>query len=216
MHGPGVGLLERLQDELLDRDVRRAVGPQVVGQTEAALDRELAERSGVATTALRYYDELGLVRPATRSSGRRRYAESAVAEVGAILFFREVGFSLAEISPFLTACDRRSHQEIGDRKPAELTEKQHRINVARERRSRTVSDAPPATPCAARDSGRSSTDSYAGSHWRRATRECTDADRHIRSPRVGRGEALSILPVGRATTGFAGFAWGGLVARAPP
>ena len=93
---------------------------------------ELAERSGVATTALRYYDELGLVRPATRSSGRRRYAESAVAEVGAILFFREVGFSLAEISSFLTARDGRSRQEIVARKLAELTEQQHRIEVARE------------------------------------------------------------------------------------
>jgi DNA-binding transcriptional MerR regulator len=93
---------------------------------------ELAERSGVATTALRYYDELGLVRPATRSSGHRRYAESAVAEVGAILFFREVGFSLAEIISFLTARDRRSRREIIDRKLAELSEQQHRIEVARE------------------------------------------------------------------------------------
>jgi DNA-binding transcriptional MerR regulator len=93
---------------------------------------ELAERSGVATTALRYYDELGLVRPATRSSGHRRYAESAVAEVGAILFFREVGFSLAEIRTFLTARDPRSRQEIVDCKLAELTEQQHRIEVARE------------------------------------------------------------------------------------
>jgi DNA-binding transcriptional MerR regulator len=93
---------------------------------------ELAERSGVASTALRYYDELGLVRPATRSSGRRRYAESAVAQVGAILFLREVGFSLAEISSFLTARDGRSRQEIVDRKLAELTEQQHRIEVARE------------------------------------------------------------------------------------
>jgi DNA-binding transcriptional MerR regulator len=86
----------------------------------------------VATTALRYDDELGLVRPATRSSGRRRYAESAVAEVGAILLFREVGFSLAEIRSFLTARDRRSRREIVDRKLAELTEQQHRIEVARE------------------------------------------------------------------------------------
>jgi DNA-binding transcriptional MerR regulator len=93
---------------------------------------ELAERSGVAPTALRYYDELGLVRPATRSSGRRRYAESAVAEVGAIRFFREVGFSLAEISSFLTARDRRSRQDIIAGKLAELSEQQHRIEVARE------------------------------------------------------------------------------------
>jgi DNA-binding transcriptional MerR regulator len=53
---------------------------------------ELAERTGVATTALRYYDELGLVRPAARVSGRRRYAVSAVADVGAVIFLREVGF----------------------------------------------------------------------------------------------------------------------------
>jgi DNA-binding transcriptional MerR regulator len=93
---------------------------------------ELAARSGVATTALRYYDELGLVRPETRSSGHRRYAESAVAEVGAILFFREVGFSLTEIGSFLNAGDRRSRQEIIDRKLADLDEQQHRIDVARE------------------------------------------------------------------------------------
>jgi len=93
---------------------------------------ELAERSGVATTALRYYDELGLVRPAMRSSGHRRYAESAVAEVGAIRFFREVGFSLAEIISFLTAGDRPSRQEIIGRKLVELSEQQHRIEVARE------------------------------------------------------------------------------------
>jgi DNA-binding transcriptional MerR regulator len=107
-------------------------GPELSGTPRLLSVGELAERSGVATTTLRYYDELGLVRPATRSSGRRRYAESAVAEVGAILFFREVGFSLAEVSSFLTARDRRSRQEIVDRKLAELTEQQHRIEVARE------------------------------------------------------------------------------------
>jgi DNA-binding transcriptional MerR regulator len=107
-------------------------GPELSGTPRLLSIGELAERTGVATTALRYYDALGLVRPATRSSGRRRYAESAVAEVGAILFFREVGFSLAEIRSLLTGRDRRSRQEIVDRKLAELTEQQHRIEVARE------------------------------------------------------------------------------------
>jgi DNA-binding transcriptional MerR regulator len=93
---------------------------------------ELAARSGVATTALRYYDELGLVQPVTRSSGHRRYAESAVADVGAILFFSEVGFTLAEIRAFLTGSDRRARQEMIDRKLAELAEQQRRIEVARE------------------------------------------------------------------------------------
>src|SRR5215218_9235956 len=92
---------------------------------------ELAEQTGVAMTALRYYDELGLVRPETRSSGRRRYAASAVAEVGAVRFLREVGFSLGEIDAFLAATDRRSRQEIIDRKLADFAEQQHRLDVAR-------------------------------------------------------------------------------------
>ena len=92
---------------------------------------ELAEQTGVATTALRYYDELGLVRPATRDSGRRRYAVSAVAEVGVIRFLRDVGFSLGEIAAFLAAPDRRSRQEIIDRKLVEFAEQQQRLEVAR-------------------------------------------------------------------------------------
>ena len=92
---------------------------------------ELAERTGVATTALRYYGELGLVRPATRISGRRRYAASAVAEVGVVCFFREVGFSLSEISSFLAAGEGRSRRDIVERKLAEITELQHRLEVAR-------------------------------------------------------------------------------------
>jgi DNA-binding transcriptional MerR regulator len=92
---------------------------------------ELAERTGVATTALRYYDELGLVRPAARVSGRRRYAVSAVADVGAVIFLREVGFSLAEIGSLVAGGGRGSWQEIVDRKLVELAEQQHRLEVAR-------------------------------------------------------------------------------------
>jgi DNA-binding transcriptional MerR regulator len=92
---------------------------------------ELAERTGLATSALRYYDQFGLVRPATRESGRRRYAASAVAQVGVILFLREVGFSLAEIGSFMESGARRSRREIVERKLAELIEQQHRLDVAR-------------------------------------------------------------------------------------
>ena len=93
---------------------------------------EVAERSGVATTALRYYDQLGLVRPAARESGRRRYAASAVAEVGVIRFLREVGFTLAEIDSFLAAGEQRSRQEIIERKLGEFSEQQRQLEVARE------------------------------------------------------------------------------------
>ena len=87
----------------------------------------------MATTALRYYDQLGLVRPALRGpGGRRYYAASAVAVVGVIRFFGEVGFTLAEIHSFLAADEQRSRQEIIARKLAEFTEQQHQLEVARE------------------------------------------------------------------------------------
>ena len=91
---------------------------------------ELAERTGVPTSALRYYDELGLVRPAEREAGRRRYAESAVKDVGVLLFFQEIGFTLSEIGRFLTGEQSGRHEMIDD-KLAELTEQQRRIEVAR-------------------------------------------------------------------------------------
>jgi DNA-binding transcriptional MerR regulator len=92
---------------------------------------EVAERTGVATTALRYYDELKLVQPVARESGRRRYAPSAVAEVGVILFLRDVGFSLAEIASFVAGGTRRSWRQLVDSKLAELAEQQRRLDVAR-------------------------------------------------------------------------------------
>lgn len=92
---------------------------------------ELAEHTGVPASALRYYDELGLVRPVTRAAGRRRYAASAVKDVGAVILFRDVGFTLNEIGRLMAAGGRRSRQEIIDHKLAELTEQQHRIEVAR-------------------------------------------------------------------------------------
>lgn len=91
---------------------------------------ELSERTGVPASALRYYDELGLVRPVTRTAGRRRYAASAVRDIGLIVVFREIGFSLAEIEGFI-AGDGPSRRELVERKLTELAEQQRRIEVAR-------------------------------------------------------------------------------------
>ena len=91
---------------------------------------ELSERTGVPASALRYYDELGLVRPVARAAGRRRYAPSSVRDVSLILFLREIGFSLTEIGAFI-AGERQCRREMIDHKLAQLAEQQHRIEVAR-------------------------------------------------------------------------------------
>lgn len=94
---------------------------------------ELARRTQVAPSALRYYEELGLLRPGGRVSGRRRYPPAAVRLVGVILFLRDVGFTLAEITQFMAARSRspRAWQALAQRKVAELDEDIARAQVAR-------------------------------------------------------------------------------------
>jgi DNA-binding transcriptional MerR regulator len=94
---------------------------------------ELAARTGVATSALRYYEELGLVCSATRVSGHRRYPPDAVGTVGAILFFRDVGFTLGEIGRLMAsrAQSPRAWHELAHRKVQELDERIHEAEVAK-------------------------------------------------------------------------------------
>lgn len=94
---------------------------------------DLALRTGVATSALRYYDELGLLRPATRVSGRRRYPPESVGVVGAILFLRDVGFTLDEIGRLMAARSKSpgAWRELAGRKLAELDERIVEARAAR-------------------------------------------------------------------------------------
>jgi MerR family transcriptional regulator, redox-sensitive transcriptional activator SoxR len=64
---------------------------------------ELAARSGVATSALRYYDRLGLI-PAARSTGnQRRYPRSALRRVAFVRVAQRVGVTLEEIANALAS-----------------------------------------------------------------------------------------------------------------
>ena len=58
---------------------------------------EVARESGLATSALRYYESVGLLEPARRINGQRRYAPNAVRILGTIRFAQEAGFSVDEI-----------------------------------------------------------------------------------------------------------------------
>jgi MerR family redox-sensitive transcriptional activator SoxR len=62
---------------------------------------QVAQESGVAASAIRYYEELGLVQPIERRSGRRLYGEQAVNRLKAVRAAREAGFSLEEIGRLL-------------------------------------------------------------------------------------------------------------------
>jgi MerR family redox-sensitive transcriptional activator SoxR len=63
---------------------------------------ELAARSGVATSALRYYDRLGLI-PADRSAGnQRRYPRNTLRRVAFVRVAQRVGVTLGEIAAALS------------------------------------------------------------------------------------------------------------------
>lgn len=63
---------------------------------------EVAKRSGVATSALRYYERKGLIRPLQRDGGRRRYAPTVLDQLALIALGQAAGFSLDEIRAMFT------------------------------------------------------------------------------------------------------------------
>ena len=58
---------------------------------------ELAARCGVATSALRFYEDRGLIGGPRTASGHRRYPRSMIRRVAFIIFAQRIGFTLAEI-----------------------------------------------------------------------------------------------------------------------
>jgi MerR family transcriptional regulator, redox-sensitive transcriptional activator SoxR len=58
---------------------------------------ELARRSGVATSALRYYERLGLLSSERTAGGQRRYARVMLRRVAFVRAAQTVGLSLDEV-----------------------------------------------------------------------------------------------------------------------
>ena len=83
---------------------------------------ELARRTGVATSALRYYERIGLLPPAERAGQRRHYPPSVAERVALIRLYQDAGFTLEEIGRLLAARSqgRRGWGQLAERKIAEL------------------------------------------------------------------------------------------------
>lgn len=76
--------------------------------------QKLAAMSGVTTRTLRYYDQIGLLKPIrVNSAGYRIYGSEQVDQLQQILFYRELDFPLEEIRRIITepGYDRREAME---------------------------------------------------------------------------------------------------------
>ena len=58
---------------------------------------EVARRSGVAASALRFYEDRGLIRSERAGSGHRRYPRAVLRRIAFIVFAQRVGLGLEEI-----------------------------------------------------------------------------------------------------------------------
>ena len=58
---------------------------------------ELSARSGLAPSALRYYEDQGLIVSTRTGGGQRRYARSALRRVAVVQAAQRVGMSLSEV-----------------------------------------------------------------------------------------------------------------------
>jgi MerR family transcriptional regulator, redox-sensitive transcriptional activator SoxR len=63
---------------------------------------EVARRSGVASSALRFYEERGLIQSERAGSGHRRYPRSVLRRIAFIVFAQRIGLTLEEIGAELT------------------------------------------------------------------------------------------------------------------
>src|SRR5215470_62893 len=95
---------------------------------------ELARRTGLASSALRYYERVGLLSPSARAAGRRHYGGSSAERVALIQLCQDAGFTLREIRALLGAVSRRGRSWVRLAE-AKLHELDSRISHAKRARA---------------------------------------------------------------------------------
>jgi MerR family redox-sensitive transcriptional activator SoxR len=75
---------------------------------------EVARRSGVASSALRFYESRGLIASERAGSGHRRYPRAVLRRVAFIVFAQKIGLSLDEIGAELAKLPRNRVPERAD------------------------------------------------------------------------------------------------------
>ncbi len=75
---------------------------------------EVAERTGLATSAIRFYEDKGLVTATRDSGGRRRYERSAIRRLSFVMIAQQGGLSLDEIHGALNSLPHGRTPTEGD------------------------------------------------------------------------------------------------------
>jgi MerR family transcriptional regulator, redox-sensitive transcriptional activator SoxR len=123
---------------------------------------QVAKESGFAASAIRYYEQVGLLPRPVRAGGRRQYDRSILERLAVLERAKACGFSLAETKQLFQGFREGTPpserwQTLARRKIAELEELERKIAATKELLQR---------PCACRDL------SECGRRIRRLSRRC--------------------------------------------
>jgi len=93
---------------------------------------DLAQRAGVPTSTVRYYERRGLVAPDEWKSGQRRYYEASLRRLVFIGMLQDAGLSLDDIAGVLGAARASEWKAIGRQRLAALDATIEELQLARE------------------------------------------------------------------------------------
>ncbi|PKG23539.1 MerR family transcriptional regulator [Niallia nealsonii] len=100
--------------------------------------QSLAKLAGVSSRTLRYYDEIGILKPArVNSSGYRIYGEEEVDRLQQILFYRELGVSLEMIKSIILSPSFNVKEALLDHR-VKLLEKRKQLDALIQNVEKTI------------------------------------------------------------------------------
>ena len=90
--------------------------------------KEFAGMSGVSVRTLHYYDQIGLLRPASvdEQTGYRFYDENSLLRMQEVLFYRELDFPLKSIAEILASPHYNKEEALEEQRKL-LTLKKERL-----------------------------------------------------------------------------------------
>ena len=90
--------------------------------------KEMSAITGISIRALRYYDEIGLLKPTELTeAGYRLYDNKALEKLQEIMFFRELEIPLTDIKEIMDNPDYDKEQALSAQKSL-LEQKRNRLN----------------------------------------------------------------------------------------
>ena len=95
---------------------------------------DVARVFGLRTSAIRYYEQIGILAPPMRKNGQRRYDSSVLFRLAVVQRARESGFTLEEIRELffgfrLTTRPPRRWRQLSERKLTELQIRMKRLKL---------------------------------------------------------------------------------------